>query len=59
VLFLGDDSCSFNNALSLVKIGVGVGFDLVLPAMSLELLLVVCKFVRVFSIKLGMYCDFY
>jgi hypothetical protein len=30
----------------LVKIGVGVGFELVLPAMSLKLLLVVSKFVR-------------
>jgi hypothetical protein len=45
--------------VSLVKIGVGVGFDLVLSAMSLRLLLVVFKFVRVFSIKLGMYCAFY
>jgi hypothetical protein len=53
VLFLGDDSCGFNDALSLVKIGVGVGFGIVLPAMSLELLLVVSKFVRVFSVKLG------
>jgi hypothetical protein len=52
-LFLGDDSCGFNDALSLVKIGVGVGFGIVLPAMSLELLLVVSKFVRVFSVKLG------
>jgi hypothetical protein len=45
--------------VSLVKIGVRVGFGLVLPAMSLELLLVVSKFVRVFSVKLGMYCAFY
>jgi hypothetical protein len=40
--------------VSLVKIGVGVGFELVLPPVSLELLLVVSKFARIFSIKLEM-----
>jgi hypothetical protein len=45
--------------VSLVKIGVGVGFGLVLPAVSLELLLVVSKFARIFSIKLGMYYAFF
>jgi hypothetical protein len=55
----GDDSCGFNNALSLVKIGVRVGLELVLRAMSLELLLVVFNFVRVFSVKLKIYCAFY
>jgi hypothetical protein len=41
--------------VSLVKIGVevGFGFGLVLPAISLELLLLVFKFARVFSVKLG------
>jgi hypothetical protein len=45
--------------VSLVKIGVGVGFSLVLPAVSLELLLVASKFVRVFSVNLGMYGAFF
>jgi hypothetical protein len=45
--------------VSLVKIGVevrfgfGFGFGLVLPAINLELLLLVFKFARVFSVKLG------
>jgi hypothetical protein len=42
-----------------MKIGVGVGFELVLPTMSLELLLVVFKFVRVSSVKLRICCAFY
>jgi hypothetical protein len=45
--------------VSLVKIGIGVRFGLVLPALSLKLLLVVFKFVRIFSVKLVMYCAFY
>jgi hypothetical protein len=60
-MLLGDSSCGFNNALlSLENVGGGVGLVLSFfrragaPSMSLELLFAISKFVRVFSVKLGM-----